>query len=107
MQGLIEATKKLAATAAALAAVAAQAQSLPSTGVTAVPTYESVGIYWTAPGAASSGCNVNYRKVGTTAWSTGMPLWFDPRSAQCRGSLVGLTPGTAYEAQLGVAGAVQ
>ena len=53
------------ATLAFAAIPAAQAQSLPSTGVSAVTTYESVGIYWSAPGASSAtGCNVSYRKVG-------------------------------------------
>ena len=33
------------------------------------------------------------RKVGDAAWSTGMALWYDPRTAECRGSLVGLVPG--------------
>ncbi len=36
----------------------ANAQSLPSSGTRAVPTYESVGLYWSAPGAnAATGCN--------------------------------------------------
>src|SRR5213083_1438493 len=86
------------------AASAALAQSLPSTGVTSVTTYESAGLYWSSPGASSSGCNVQFRKTSDSAWTQGLNLWYDPASNQCRGSLVGLTPGTSYEAQLGVGG---
>src|SRR5436853_5506869 len=83
---------------------AAMAQSLPSTGVSAVTTYESAGLYWSAPGANSNGCNVQFRKVGDSAWTQGLNLWFDSSANECRGSLVGLVPGTNYEAQLGVGG---
>ncbi|HET6264119.1 MAG TPA: hypothetical protein VFD95_04635, partial [Usitatibacter sp.] len=73
--------------------------------MSAVTTYESAGLYWSGPGASSStGCNVRYRKVGDSSWSTGMNLWFDSSSNQCRGSIVGLTAGTSYEAELGVGG---
>jgi hypothetical protein len=96
--------RTILATLALAAAGAAMAQSLPSTGVTAVTTYESAGLYWSTSNAPG-GCSVQYRKTGTSAWSTGMPLWFDPRTSECRGSIVGLTPGTQYEAQLGVVGA--
>ena len=95
----------LAALIAGLGASAvAQAQSLPSTGVRAVPTYEAVGLYWTAPGANAAGCDVRYRKAGSTSWSTGLNLWYDALSNECRGSLVNLTPGTNYETQVGIAG---
>src|SRR6476620_7013139 len=86
------------------AASAAMAQSLPSTGVSAVTTYESAGLYWSSPGASSAGCNVEFRKVGDSAWTQGLNLWFDSVANECRGSLVGLVPGTNYEAQLGVGG---
>jgi len=86
------------------AASAAMAQSLPSTGVSAVTTYESAGLYWSSPGASSAGCNVQFRKVGDSAWTQGLNLWFDSAANECRGSLVGLVPGTNYEAQLGVGG---
>ncbi|MGZ5063800.1 MAG: hypothetical protein ACXWAU_18105, partial [Usitatibacter sp.] len=85
----------------------AQAQSAyPSTGVRAVPTYESVGLYWTDSGAnAASGCEVQFRKAGASAFTKGLPMWFDARNAECRGSLVNLAPGTTYEAQLNLPGA--
>src|SRR5512144_937283 len=89
---------------ASLASCVAFGQSLSSTGVRAVPTYEAVGLYWSSPGAGSSGCDVQYRKVGDSMWLTGLAMWFDSASNECRGSLVSLEPGTAYEAQMGVAG---
>ena len=83
----------------ALAAGSANAQALD---VRAVPTYESVGLYWTNPpfGWTSSGCQVRYRPVGQAAWKQGHELWFDAASSECRGSIVHLTPGTTYEAEL-------
>jgi len=87
------------------AATASLAQSLPSTGVSAITTYESAGLYWSSPGANSTtGCNVHFRKVGDAAWTNGLNLWFDAAANQCRGSVVGLTAGTNYEAELGVGG---
>ncbi len=80
-----------------------QAQSLPSTNTIAVPTYESAGLYWTNPGG-TTGCEVRFRKAGTTAWSQGLPLWYDSRDSQCRGSLVHLTPDTSYEVELNLPG---
>ena len=74
----------------------------PAVGVRAVPTYESVGLYWAHPtGNSKGGCSVRYRKAGTTAWSEGLDLWYDARNDECRGSLVHLAPGTAYETELG------
>ena len=66
---------------------------------TAVPTFQSVGLYW-SPDGGSSGktVTVRYRKQGTSPWTTGHPLWFD--SGEYRGSLVQLTPGTAYQVEL-------
>ena len=81
----------------------AHAQALDSTGVRAVPTYEAVGLYWSNPATASD-CSVQFRKQGTSAWSQGLNLWYDKSKSECRGSLVNLTPGTAYEAQLGANG---
>jgi hypothetical protein len=70
-----------------------------------VPTYESAGLYWSRPGAnATTGCEVKFRKAGDTAWTDGLAMWFDSRDNECRGSLVGLEPGTPYEAQLNLPG---
>jgi hypothetical protein len=86
-----------------LLAATAHAQSL---GVRAVPTYESAGLYWSDPPTAQTphpGCKVRYRVAGQGAWREGHDLWFDRRTNECRGSLVHLTPGTEYEAELAVA----
>src|SRR5688572_3539845 len=77
----------------ALFAGSAKAQSLPATDVAAITTYEAAGLYWQNPGG-SAGCEVKFRKVGESAWSTGLPLWYDARDTQCRGSLVNLSPDT-------------
>jgi hypothetical protein len=76
--------------------------SLPGGG-TAVATFESVGLYWSAPPPpGASGCQVQYRKTSECAWSAALPLWFDTRDDECRGALVHLTPGTDYVVQLGI-----
>ena len=101
-RGLIAASSLLVG--AMLAQHSAHAQTLDSTGVRAVPTYESVGLYWDNANANANGCNVQYRVQGSSTWSNALNLWFDPATNQCRGSIVYLTPGTAYEAQIGVNG---
>ena len=91
--------------AIALTLGSARAQALDSSGTRAVPTYESVGLYWSNPGAASAtGCQVAYRAAGTVDWKQGLALWFDARDNECRGSLVSLSPGTSYEVQLNLPG---
>jgi hypothetical protein len=82
-----------------------QALTLPSTNTKAVATFESLGLYWTPPSnPGAAGCNVQYRKSGESAWQNGLAMWYDSRNSECRGSLVQLTPGTAYEVQLGLPG---
>src|SRR5881275_368414 len=84
----------------------AQAQSLDSSGIAAVPTYEAAGLYWSSPPGASSasGCEVKFRPVGGASWTQGLALWYDASTSQCRGSLVNLTAGTQYEVQLNMPG---
>jgi hypothetical protein len=80
---------------------AATASAAPS----AVATFESLGLYWSpAGGASSKEAGVRYRPLGASSWKTAMSLWFDSRDSQYRGSIVGLTPGTAYEVELTLAG---
>lgn len=80
-------------------------QSLPSTGARAVPTFESIGLYW-APGSnpGSAGCQIQYKKETDTAWKAGLAMWYDSRNSECRGSLVHLAPGTSYDVQFGLPG---
>jgi len=81
------------------------AHAQDATGVRVVPTYEAAGLYWSNAGANSqTGCEVKFRKQGDTAWKQGLAMWFDSRNGECRGSLVGLANGTAYEAQLNLPG---
>jgi hypothetical protein len=47
---------------------------------------------------------VIFRKQGDSNWRQGLDMWYDPASAECRGSLVLLDPGTTYEIQLGMPG---
>jgi hypothetical protein len=83
----------------------AHAAKPPPHGVLAVPTYESVGLYWSSPpGPGATGCDVRYRKVGAAAWSQALAMWYDSRSDECRGSIVNLAPDTSYEAELTISG---
>jgi hypothetical protein len=91
---------------AAIVHYPAHAQSLDASGTRAVPTYEAVGLYWSNPGAnAVTGCEVKFRKSGTSAWTQGLAMWFDARDNECRGSLVNLAPGATYEVQMNLPGA--
>ncbi len=69
---------------------------------TAVATYECIGVYWTAPAARE--CTVRYRAEGDANWQVALPLVYDARDGEFRGSIVGLKPATAYEIQLGAEG---
>jgi len=68
----------------------------------AVATFESIGLYWTPPAdPGTGGCPVRFRRSGETAWRDALPLWFDARNRECRGSLVQLEPGAKYEIEVG------
>src|SRR5689334_22430563 len=70
----------------------------------AVPTFESLGLYYNQATPAR-GCAVKYRAAGGP-WRDGYPLVYDPREKQWRGSLVQLQPDTAYDIQLDCGGLV-
>ena len=71
----------------------------------AVSTFECAGLYWKAPGGAvDQACEVRYRAVGAGEWRAGLPLWYDGRNQEYRGSLVQLRPGTTYEVDLQLKG---
>ena len=71
----------------------------------AVPTFESLGLYWRQDdGVPGDECHVRYRVAGESTWSDGLPLWFDPRNQECRGSLVHLQPDTSYEVEIALNG---
>ena len=65
----------------------------------AVPTFESLGLYYNRP-EAKTPCTVSYRAAGAPQWRQGYPLVYDAREHQYRGSLVLLQPDTAYEMKL-------
>ena len=67
-----------------------------------VATFESLGVYWSPPGdPGGAGCPIQFRKAGETQWRDALPLWYDARNRECRGSIVQLEPGSKYELQLG------
>lgn len=69
----------------------------------AAPTYESIGIYWKAPAPSSSGdddAQLEFRASGSATWQGGLPLWFDRRNGEYRGSVVHLNPGQSYELRM-------
>jgi len=93
-----------ATVAGAAPAHAAEAASL-------VPTFSSVGVYWSPTGGSTTApAQVSYRLAGSTSWQRGQDLWFDDRALagrpqEYRGSIVGLAAGTVYDVRLSLAGA--
>src|SRR5438552_8172956 len=85
---------------AVLACAAAQAEGNPH----AITTFESAGLYGTPPANPGAvGCQARFREAAGD-WKEALALWYDARNSECRGSLVGLKPGTRYEIELAVAG---
>jgi len=79
--------------------------TLPSTNASAVATFESLGVYWKPTSTPSDGaCTLRYRKASESSWKEALPMWFDPRNAECRGSIVHLAPGTDYVVEMGLTG---
>ena len=77
----------------------------------AIPTFHCMGLYWSPPGGApGKDVQVRYRKQGTAAWKTGLPMRYNPIPetdedlADYRGSIVYLQPATTYEVQFTLAG---
>jgi hypothetical protein len=69
----------------------------------ALATFESIGLYWTPPGnPGADGCVVQFKKSADSAWKPGLNMWYDSRDNECRGSLVQLSPGTAYDVRIGL-----
>ena len=99
-------TSLLPAAVAGLLLAAGQVVSAP----TAVPTFESLGLYWSPEGAqADRRASVRFKKSGTSGWLAGQDLVFDGRTApsppfsgaaEYRGSLVHLDAGTEYTVEL-------
>jgi len=65
---------------------------------TAVATFECLGLYWVAP--QTHECFAQFRAVGSEQWRNALPLAYDTRDHEWRGSIVGLTADTEYEIRL-------
>jgi hypothetical protein len=71
----------------------------------AISTFHSIGLYWSPAGGSSSvTADVQYRAQGASTWQSGLPLWFDTRNSEYRGSIVNLIPGTTYDIALSING---
>ncbi|OGG05193.1 MAG: hypothetical protein A3F83_03255 [Candidatus Glassbacteria bacterium RIFCSPLOWO2_12_FULL_58_11] len=79
---------------------AAETEKNPS----AVATFECLGLYYKLESSADTLCAVRYRKTGTDKWKSVLPLWYDQRDSEFRGSIVGLSPDTEYEIGLSCGG---
>lgn len=86
-----------------------------SSDATAVPTFHSIGLYWTPHAKGSTtlvaptgnAVKIRYAKVTDTAWKDGHDMWYDARALagrpkEARGSIVMLEPNTQYIVQLGL-----
>ena len=68
----------------------------------AIATFESIGVYWSPPSdPGPHGCALQFRRSGEAQWREALPLWYDARNRECRGSVVQLEAATKYELQLG------
>jgi len=91
-------------------AVRADAQA-GSDSPLAIPTFHCLGLYWSpAGGSAEKEVLVRYRRQGRPQWKDALPMRYNPIPGtdedltDYRGSIVNLTPATAYEVQLTLAG---
>jgi hypothetical protein len=69
-----------------------------------VTTFECISIYYTVESDDLGECSVSYRAAGTQEWREALPLWFDQRDLEYRGSIIGLVQDTDYQIHLDVAG---
>jgi hypothetical protein len=82
------------------------AKAQPPSGSTgnpyAVPTFECAGIYWKTMG--NGPCKVRYSEEPAKIWKESLDFVYDTRDGEYRGSIVGLSPGRSYRAELTVNG---
>jgi hypothetical protein len=75
-----------------------------------VPTFHCISIYWSPEnGAAGKKVLVKFRETSQQTWRDGLPMRYNPvKTSECkadyRGSIVNLTPDTAYEIALTLEG---
>jgi hypothetical protein len=63
-----------------------------------VSTFECAGFYWKIPEDAT--CSIRYKEKSQKDWKSGLDLVYDSRDGEYRGSIIGLKPGTSYQAEL-------
>lgn len=80
-------------------------------GPFAIPTFHSLGLYWSPPGGErEKAVTIQYRRQGDAEWSEGLPMRYNPIAGtdddltDYRGSLVHLAPNTTYEIKLALEG---
>jgi hypothetical protein len=80
------------------------------TGPFAIPTFHSLGLYWSPPnGATNKNVLVRFRREGDANWQEGLPMRYNPIPntdedlTDYRGSIVHLAPATTYEIELKLA----
>ena len=64
----------------------------------AVTTFECAGLYWKVQEAGP--CTIRYKEASGGKWRNGLDLVYDYRDEEYRGSIIGLSPGNAYVAEL-------
>ncbi len=69
-----------------------------------VPTYECAGIYWKVQEDGS--CQLKYKESTEHQWKEGFDLVYDAREGEYRGSIIGLRPNTAYQAELSLGSSI-
>ena len=78
----------------------------------AVPTFHSIGLYWTPPSTPlNNTVKIRYARMTDATWKDGHDMWYDSRdtsgstggrSPEARGSIVHVDPGTQYVVQFGM-----
>ena len=68
---------------------------------TAASTYECSSIYWKTP--ENGACKLRYKELNANSWKEGLDLTYDSRDGEYRGSIIGLTSNTGYQAELSAA----
>ena len=66
-------------------------------GLKAIPTFQSLGLYWGTPRGDSSQPAYVFYRPANGEWKFALPMWYDQRNKEYRGSIVKLAPGTSYE----------
>jgi hypothetical protein len=69
-----------------------------------IATFESIGVRlpYSGDDNRNSKCAIQYRVAGSSAWKDGFTPWADRKGREFRGSLIHLTPDTAYQIRLTV-----